>query len=129
LSRCRSQQVKATQSGLYGSIPVSGGLWRSSCIVPRYTVSSAFHQTSRYALAVNHRGLEAREFYVSTPRRFVRRGRIYRSPAATWMREVTQDYVTSNLRSLVGEVASGLFVLFDFAQVSQEVIDGLWMNF
>lgn len=78
-----------------------------------------------YALAVNHRGLEAREFYVSTPRRFVTRGRICRSPAATWMREVTQDYVTSNLKSLVGEVASGLFVLFDFAQVSQEVINAI----
>lgn len=82
-----------------------------------------------YALAVNHRGLEAREFYVSTPRRFVSRGRICRSPAATWTREVTQDYVTSNLKSLVGEVASGLFVLFDFAQVSQEVVDGIVNEF
>jgi len=78
-----------------------------------------------YVLAVNHQGLEAREFYVSTPRRFVRRGRICRSPAATWKSEVTQDYVISNLKSLVGEVASGLFVLFDFAQVSQEVVDGI----
>ena len=78
-----------------------------------------------YALAVNHRGLEAREFYVSTARRFVSRGRICWSPAATWTREVTQDYVTSNLKSLVGEAANGLFVLFDFAQVSQEVVDSI----
>lgn len=78
-----------------------------------------------YTLAVNHRGLEAREFYVSTPGRVLFRGRICQSPAATWTREVTQDYVTSNLRSLVGEVASGLFVLFDFAQVRQEVVDGI----
>lgn len=78
-----------------------------------------------YALTINHRGLEAREFYVSTARRFVSRGRICRSPAATWTREVTQDYVTSNLKGLVGEVASGLFVLFDFAQVSQEVVDSI----
>ena len=78
-----------------------------------------------YALDVNHRGLEAREFYVSTPLRHVRRGKICRYPAATWTREVTQDYVTSNLKSLVGEVASGLFVLFNFVQVSQEVIDGI----
>jgi hypothetical protein len=78
-----------------------------------------------YALAINHRGLEAREFYVSTPRRVVFPGMICQSPAATWTREVTQDYVTSNLNSLVGEVASGLFVLFDFAQVSQEVVDGI----
>lgn len=78
-----------------------------------------------YALAVNHRGLETRESYVSTPLRHVSRGRICRSPAATWVREVTQDYVTSNLKSLVAEVASGLFVLFDFAQVSQEVVDGI----
>jgi len=78
-----------------------------------------------YALAVNHQGLEKREFYVSNPLRYVGRGRICRSPSATWTREVTQDYVTSNLKSLVGEVASGLFVLFDFAQVSQEVVDGI----
>jgi len=78
-----------------------------------------------YALAINHRGLEAREFYVSTARRFVSRGRICQSPAATWTKEVTQDYVTSNLKSLVGEVASGLFVLFAFAQVSHEVVDSI----
>ncbi len=78
-----------------------------------------------YTLAVNHRGLEAREFYVSTPLRSVNRGKICRSPAATWTREVTQDYVISNLKSLVGEVASGLFVLFDFAQISQEVVNGI----
>jgi len=78
-----------------------------------------------YALDVNHRGLEAREFYVSNPSRFVRRGRICRSPEVTWKREVTQDYVISNLKSLVGEVASNLFVLFDFAQVSQDVVDGI----
>jgi len=33
--------------------------------------------------------------------------------------------VTSNLKSLVREVADGLFVLFDFAQVGQEVVDGI----
>jgi hypothetical protein len=78
-----------------------------------------------YALAVNHRGLEAREFYVSTPRRVVHRGMFCYSPAVTWTREVTQDYLTSNLKSLVGEVASSLFVLFDFTEVSQEVVDGI----
>lgn len=78
-----------------------------------------------YALVINHGGLASREFYVSTPSRHVRRGRICGSTAATWTREVTQDYVTSNLKSLVGEVASGLFVLFDFAQISQEVVDGI----
>jgi hypothetical protein len=82
-----------------------------------------------YALAVNHRGLEGREFYVSTPRRFVHRGSICYSPTVTWTREVTQDYLTSNLKSLVGEVASGLFVLFDFAQVSQDVIDDIVDDF
>ncbi|MBA7646622.1 hypothetical protein ES703_54387 [subsurface metagenome] len=76
-----------------------------------------------YVLAVNHRGLERREFYKSTINRVVFRGRICRSPAATWTREVTQDYVVSNLKSLVGEVANGLFVLFDFAEVRQEVVN------
>ncbi len=78
-----------------------------------------------YVLAVNHHGLEGREFYVSTPNRIVFRGRICRSPSATWTKEVTQDYVTSNLKSLVGEVTSDLFVLFDFAQVKQEVVNGI----
>ena len=78
-----------------------------------------------YMLAVNHRGLEGREFYVSTPRRHVSRGRICQSPAATWTREVTQDYVTGNLKGLVGEVVDGLFVLFDFARVGQEVVAGI----
>jgi len=78
-----------------------------------------------YVLAVNHRGLEAREFYVSSPLRDVYPGMICHSPTATWMMELTQDYLTSNLKSLIREVASGLFVLFDFAQISQKVIDGI----
>ncbi|MFQ5860602.1 MAG: hypothetical protein ACE5IG_03520 [Dehalococcoidia bacterium] len=82
-----------------------------------------------YALTVNHQGLEGREFYVSTARRFVRRGRICRSTAATWMQELTQDYVASNLKGLVGGVAGGLFVLFDFAQVDQAVVDEIVDDF
>jgi len=81
--------------------------------------------TEPYVLAVNHQGLEAREFYYSKPRWPVSRGRICQSPAATWTTEVTQDYVISNLKSLVREVANGLFVLFDFAQVDQKVVDGI----
>jgi len=82
-----------------------------------------------YALAVNHQGLEKREFYVSTARRFVPLGRICRSSVAMWTKEVTYDYVTSNLKSLVREVACGLFVLFDFAQVSDEVVDSIVEEF
>ncbi len=76
-----------------------------------------------YVLAVNHRGLQGREFYVSTAGWFVSRGRFCQSPAATWTKEVTQDYVISNLKALVGEVSAELFVLFDFAQVGQKVVD------
>lgn len=76
-----------------------------------------------YLLAVNHGGLIGREFYVSTDRRFVRRGRICRTPAAGWTKELTQDYVASELKTLVGDVADGLFVLFDSAQVEQLIID------
>ena len=78
-----------------------------------------------YYLAINHKGLEGREFYVSNPRRHIWRGRICRSATATWMGEVTQDYVTSNLKTLVGEVSNNLFTLFDFADISQEVIDSI----
>ena len=66
-----------------------------------------------------------REFYKSTASRPVIRGRFCRSPEASWTREVTQDLVMSNLKSLVGEVASDLFVLFDFAEVSPAVVDEL----
>ena len=82
-----------------------------------------------YVLSVNHRGLEGREFYVSTPSRFVRRGRTSHSGEASWTREVTQDLVTSNLKGLVGEVAEDLFVLFDFAQIEQLVVDELVNGF
>lgn len=75
-----------------------------------------------YTLTVNHKGLEGREFYVSSPNRLVIRGRICRSPEATWTREITQDLVTSDLKNLVGEVTDGLFVLFDFAQVTHTIV-------
>lgn len=82
-----------------------------------------------FVLSVNHRGLLGREFYVSTPSRGVIRGRTCQSPTATWIREVTQDYVTSNIKSLVGEAANGLFVLFDFARIEQQVVDELVDDF
>lgn len=78
-----------------------------------------------YVLAINHRGLEGREFYYSTPSWHVLPGRICQSTAATWTREVTQDYVTSNLKGLVGEVTGEFFVLFEFAQIGQRVVDGI----
>jgi hypothetical protein len=78
-----------------------------------------------YALVVNHGGLEGREFYVSNLSRHVHRGMFCHSPAATWTREVTQDYLTGNLKDLVEEVASNLFVLFDFVQVGQEAIGSI----
>lgn len=82
-----------------------------------------------YILTVSHRGLAGREFYVSTARRFVTRGRICQSSTATWMEEVTQDYVTTNLKDLVSKVAGGLFVLFAFAQVGREVVDEIVDDF
>ena len=82
-----------------------------------------------YVLAVNHRGLEGREFYTSTPRRFISRGRICHSQESTWSREVSQDYVSSTLKGLVGEVVDNLFVLFDFAQVGQNVVDDIVEEF
>lgn len=78
-----------------------------------------------YVLAVNHQRLEEREFYASNPHRFVIRGRFCRSPMAAWTREVTQDYVTSNLKGLIKEVAGGVFVLFDFATMDEGVVDGI----
>ena len=82
-----------------------------------------------YYLAINHKGLKGRELYVSNPRRHIWRGRICHSATATWIREVTQDYVTSNLKILVGEVSNNLFTLFDFAEISQEVIDSIVNEF
>lgn len=78
-----------------------------------------------YTLAVNHSGLEGREFWVSTPRRSVERGRICHSAAARWTRDVTQDYVESNLKTLTGDVTKDLFVLFDFAEMAPQTVDSL----
>jgi hypothetical protein len=78
-----------------------------------------------YLLAINHQGLVGREFYTSSASRVVFRGRICRSPSATWTKEVTQDYLISNLKSIVEEVANGVFVLFDYAHISQEVVNGI----
>lgn len=82
-----------------------------------------------YILAVNHHGLAGREFYASRPDYVVRRGRTCRAFEATWTREVTQDYVTSNLKSLVEDVTENLFVLFDFASVGQTAIHRLVDDF
>lgn len=76
-----------------------------------------------YLLMVNHGGLNDREFYTSTVGRFVTRGRRCRVPEANWVREVTQDLVSTNLKGLVTDVVSGLFVLFDFAEIGQEIVD------
>jgi hypothetical protein len=81
-----------------------------------------------YLLSVNHRGLAGREFWVSAAGRFVRRGRVSKADEATWRKQVTQDYVVTNLKPLVTEVSAGLFVLFDFMEVPEtvvsEIVDG-----
>lgn len=82
-----------------------------------------------YLLAVNHGGMDEREFYVSTAARHVRRGRVSHTREIDWNKEVTQDYVTSNLRSLVREVASNLFVLFDFMEIETRIIDDIINEF
>lgn len=82
-----------------------------------------------YVLAVNHGGLTHREFYRSSMGRHVMRGRFSQTPTAGWIKEVTQDYVTSNLKSLVTEIASDLFVLFDFASIGPAVIEEITDEF
>jgi hypothetical protein len=78
-----------------------------------------------YVVSINHHGIEGREFYVSTMKRFVNRGDICHSPSSNWAKEVSQDYVTSNLKNLVIEIANGLFVLFAFTQVKPEIIGNI----
>ena len=82
-----------------------------------------------YELAINHQGLADRELYFSTLRWLLPRGRVCRSPSATWSREVTQDYVISNLKDLVGSVTDGLFVLFDFCEIGRETVDSVVQEF
>lgn len=76
-----------------------------------------------YLLKVNHGGLIDREMYVSSPSRSLRRGRFCRTQDVKWEGEVTQDLLRSNLKNLVGEIANNFFVLFDFFEVEQFIID------
>jgi hypothetical protein len=79
--------------------------------------------TEGYLLAINHSGLEGRELSSSNMRREIHRGRICRVDRADWQREVTQDFVRANLNSLVFDIAKRLFVLFDFFEFTEEVVD------
>ena len=82
-----------------------------------------------YMLAVNHGGLSERVFYASTAHHDVPRGSISHSPEANWSKEVTQSYVTDNLLALVREVASNLFVLFNFMEIEDRIIDDITNKF
>jgi hypothetical protein len=76
-----------------------------------------------YVLTVDHGGLNGREFYSGNMERLVVRGRISRTPSVSWGKEVTEDYVATNLKEIVEEVSTGLFVLFDFMEVKRHIID------
>ena len=78
-----------------------------------------------YLLAVNHGGLLGREFYASSAGWAIRRGRISRTSEAKWTKELTQDQAVSDLKGLVTEAATGLFVLFDFAEVAKSTSDDI----
>lgn len=81
-----------------------------------------------YLLLVNHGGLSGREFYASSARA-IHRGRMSNTPKVNWTKEVTQDYVTSHLNTLVREVASDLFIVFDFMQIEDRIVDGMVNDF
>ena len=76
-----------------------------------------------YSLSIRHDGLKDREFYTSTATRHVRRGRISHEDATEWSSELTQDYVSGNLKALVAQVAQSLFVQFDFVDIQEHTID------
>lgn len=76
-----------------------------------------------YSLSITHAGLNGREFWASRMDWMLGRGRVAQTDRANWQRELTQDYVVSNLKELVADVAEGLFVLFDFARVPRSTTD------
>ena len=80
-----------------------------------------------YSLSITHAGLSGREFWASQMDSALGealcRGRIAQTDRATWQRELTQDYVVTNLKELVADVAEGLFVLFNFASVPRSTTD------
>jgi hypothetical protein len=82
-----------------------------------------------YVLAINHLGLEGREFWTSEAGRFIDRGFICKAESASWRREVTQDVVQGSLHDLVRDVSSRLFALFDFATVGNRVINEISEEF
>ena len=76
-----------------------------------------------YNLAINHHGLKDRHLYYSDPRLAAPGEHICRTETASWTSELTQDYVTSSIGRLASEVSRSLFVLFDFAEISQRALD------
>ena len=82
-----------------------------------------------YTLEVSHLGLKDREFWTTEAGRFIRRGHFCREQSTTWRKEVTQDYILSNVRDLTAEVANEVFVLFDFMRLQRETIDQITDRF
>lgn len=82
-----------------------------------------------YMLAVNHGGLEGREFWVSSSRWYLPRGRFSHVNESDWHREVTQDFVRASLGDLTVQVSRELFQRFDFADVSPAEIQRIVRDF
>lgn len=103
-------------------------LWRIAEVVLHSAAiyrELAVPTTEPYVLSVNHVGLQGRELATSNIRRHIRRGQICKVSDVSWQREVSQDLVTSSLKSLVFGIASELFVLFDFFEISEEVVNDI----
>ena len=49
--------------------------------------------------------------------------RISQEDSHVWQREITQDLIRSHLTELTHQIASDLFALFDFTEVSKGLVD------
>jgi len=83
-----------------------------------------------FILEISHLGLNGREFGTShVGRRYITPGRLCHVEDAHWRGDLSQDFITANLKSLVVEIASDLFVLFDFADLGASVIEDVVDDF
>ena len=86
--------------------------------------------TERIYFQVRHAGLAGRNLTASEPSRYIRP--IPRQSAATevvWTGEVTLDQIATELRELVRRVCHELFLMFDFFELADVVLDDVLKNY
>lgn len=82
--------------------------------------------TEKIQFLVRHSGLAGRTLVASEPGRYIRPiPRQSSAPEVVWTGEATLDQINTDLRGLVQGVCNELFLMFDFFQLADTVLDDL----